>query len=402
MNNKLLLLLVSLVGTASANSVSLSVVRSVAVTMSQSVFNIHVTAPASVPFTDITAGLRPAGIAAADLNGVSQTFTGIDSQTGQIIYANRWDFQITVPSAELSAAITRLNTALSAAQQASSGRMTIILSSAGQRPSPSDIAAARRTVLPEMWSELHSRAELLASAVGGNLSSLVSLTFSESSDSYFDPGYAGALIDFTISGVARSQALTTFVLGAEFADSGISPPMVTVSATSPDSSPVHVFVLLALTGPLSMTATQAAAPLQPLGITINDLTAAGLGAQPRTTSTGATQVGPPTESRWTFRLLVAENDLASTFSRIDQVARTVSTSGARLTYSVPAVTSQPDARNAATPRAWAAIVSECRSLSEEVARAAGREAGGFLGVTEPPSGNVTRVPFHLALRYELR
>lgn len=167
------LLGISLLGQTPDPSIAVTVTRTVALPAEMAVLDVRVAAApgmtaAQVAQTLASIGIREQHLAAVNASGSAvsnpQQFGGQRSDT---IYS----FQTTAPAEEFSGIITRLEALRRRLPDGVTRMEHNVYLSASQR----SLDAARQAALPEMFTELRSRAENLAQIAGVRLGGVLSL-----------------------------------------------------------------------------------------------------------------------------------------------------------------------------------------------------------------------------------
>lgn len=360
------------------NGVTVTVSRTVPVPVTEACFSITATTPTEVPFGEVLLALRGAAVTANDLqsmsvDGARPRFGGRPSDRPMV----RWTFSYVSRSAELAATLVRLTATANEARTASAGRVNMSYSLISQGPSRADVEAARRSVLPQLWNDAKARAQALAAAAGTKLEGLGAIS---------EFGYGNFFIRNVIpvsrlssEATAPSQFQQNFSMTAQFSDR--LPPGaegITVGATQPGPPPTQTVATLNLDGPLSLTLDQALVALQPLGILATDLTSTGLTAIRDPLSGDASA---PSGTTWTFHKMVPLNQLTATLTAADALRTNLNRSFS-LDVEFRGLSATPAEREAAGRAALSEMTASGRRLAQDLARAAGYDAGEPLGIGE--------------------
>ncbi len=395
------------------NGVTVTVSRTVPVPVTEARFSITATTPTEVPFGEVLLALRGAAITANDLLSIR-----VD-RPSTIRFGNRptdeplinWTFGYVSRSADLAATIARLSATANEARTASAGRVNMVFSLVAQGPSRADVETARRNALPLLWNDAKAQALALAAAAGTKLEGLGAI--SESGYSSFVVGnlYFSGVLRSLGEQTAPSQFQQTFSMTAQFSDrvtagtEGIS-----LGVSQPGATATQIVEYLTLDGPLNLTLDQAVATLQPLGIVATDLSSMGTTAIRQPLGGDAS---PPSGTTWSFRKLVPLNQLTVTLAALEALPTNLNRSYTLNTQFL-GLAATPAEREAAGRASLTEMAASGKRLAQELARAAGYEAGEALGIGEngyavvgsfllsdsfyiPDSG-----PFTLGMRFALK
>ena len=391
-----------------AGGVTVTVSRTVTVPVTEASFEVVAQTPTEVPFGEVLLALQGAGVTARDIFSIdtSSPFRGSPGVAVIIIPVDprpapsiSWTFRLTTRSAELFSTQTRLAAAAVDARTASAGRVNMSFQLLSQGPSRADVEATGRNILPQLWHEARTRALTLAAAAGTRLEGLGALG---NFNSYNNDYASNRLIFLDSSRTAPTQFQKTFDLTAQFSDR--LPPGadgIYVAVEKPDVVRSHLNMTLNLNGPLGMTLAEAASQLQSLGISETDATSSAI-VTPRS-SFGLLLIPPMLpQTQWTFEKLAPLAQLSLTLGAIEALQARFSNrpSGLSLESSFSGLTASPAEVEAGRSSAIANSVLRGKRQAQDLARAAGYDAGDLLDIVEGTYGDYGFK--YLNLRYALK